>query len=129
MTAPVRSASTLDSRGFALVAALVLGFGGLVVPAAGWVVGAALVCVSPLWRRWEKVTAIAAPVAVLVLASAIVWVSDVIGSAGRSDEGAHNPLVPAVYDLFWWNVMAVALVVVPASGLWLLWRLRHHTAR
>ncbi|HWS50863.1 MAG TPA: hypothetical protein VN241_07620 [Microbacterium sp.] len=130
MTAPVQQAPVMQTRGFAVAAALVLGFGGIVVPAVGWAVGAALVCISPLWRRWEKVAAIVAPLVVLALATAIVGVADAVGSvAGGSDMAPRNPLVPAPWDLFWWNVMAVALVVIPASGLWLLWRLRRRTAR
>lgn len=128
--APERQEAT-HTRGFAIVAALALGFGGIVVPVVGWLVGAVLVCLSPLWRTWEKGVAVAAPFVTVVATWILVHIiprpdalgSGVGGSYGQAS-GEINPLVPAVYDTAWTASFVIMLVVVPASGLWLLWRLR-----
>lgn len=121
-----------STRGFAITAALVLSFGGIVLPAIGWVVGIVLVCFSPLWRTWEKFVAIIVPfvITALVVLSGIgafatmggVVVTESSGSG--TAEVVNNPLMPAAYDLVWTGVLAVGLLAIPASGLWLLWRMR-----
>lgn len=128
--APARLPAT-STRGFAVTAALVLSFGGIVVPFVGWVVGAVLVSLSPLWRTGEKALAILVPMlaAVLVLAGGLLpWAeaSEVVSSA--DSVAAANPLMPAWYDLLWSVPMIAGLLLVPASGLWLIWRLRGRTA-
>lgn len=120
------------TRGFAIAAALTLGFGGFVVPFAGWIVGAVLVCFSTLWRTWEKVVAILIPLVTagisLVVLSSFAFVSTVSESTGTGVEAA-NPLMPAWYDILWIGVLIAGILLVPASGLWLLWRLRGRTER
>lgn len=120
------------TRGFAIVAALAIGFGGIVVPVIGWVIGAVLVCLSPLWRTAEKVFAIAMPAVGVVLAWVLVHLIHGPGLLGEDSGGVHapgvNPLIPAAYDLTLSTVLVLLLVVVPASGLWLLWRLRGREA-
>lgn len=122
-----------STRGFAITAALVLSFGGIVVPAIGWVFGAVLVCASALWKTWEKTVAIVVPLAaaatVIVFGlgawyagPAEVSVSEV--DSGFSDLGANNPLLPAAYDWIWMGIFGLGVLLVPASGLWLIWRLR-----
>ncbi|WP_300267448.1 hypothetical protein [Microbacterium sp.] len=37
---------------------------------------------------------------------------------------ANNPLVPAAYDVVWTGIFGVGVLLITASGLWLLWRLR-----
>lgn len=130
--------SAVATRGFAIAAALALGFGGFVVPVLGWVVGAVLVVLSPLWRAGEKAVAIIVPFA---CASASLVLVQVIGfsafAAGGSatgsgvgpGEAAGNPLIPAWYDVLWTGGIVLGFVLVPASGLWLLWRLRGRGAR
>lgn len=119
---PVRPAPALPvpvtrSRGFAITAALVLSFGGFAVPVAGWVVGIVLVILSTMWRTWEKVVAILAPLVLfgLVLAASIPawrWVGNVL----TPTFGVHSMMIICI------------VVVVPASGLWLLWRMHGRTA-
>lgn len=133
--APLRIPAT-STRGFGIAAALVLSFGGFLVPFLGWVVGAVMVGLSGMWRTWEKVVAICAP---LVLFGIILLVSlpayAVSGAVevheasgvGSAPEVA-SPLVPTVYDLGYSTIIVLVIVVVPASGLWLLWRMRGRTA-
>lgn len=133
VTAPARKAPATNTRGFAITAALMLSFGGIVLPFAGWVVGAVLVCFSALWRTWEKVVAVVVPfVALVVVAGAgLLAFQPAPGGAESASTGSgefsapvHNPLLPATYDLVWSGLIVVGILLIPASGLWLLWRLR-----
>lgn len=133
------------TRGFAITAALVLGFGGIVVPLLGWLVGVALVSMSALWKRWEKLVASLAPIAVIVVVALVslpayavsggTQVTEVSpgmpadGSSGFdapsvTEFDAANPLLPTFYDMTWATIALPFLLIVPLSGLWLLWRLR-----
>lgn len=129
-----------STRGFAIAAALALGFGGIVMPFVGWVVGAVLVFLSPLWTRGEKIVAVVAPfivagVSILIISLLSGFESGFeagssSGSSGDFDapEVAVNPLLPTGYDL-WHTALILGFVLLPASGLWLLWRLRGRAAR
>ncbi|MEU4015105.1 hypothetical protein AB0E56_07510 [Microbacterium sp. NPDC028030] len=127
---------TTSTRGFAIAAALTLSFGGFVLPVLGWFVGAVLVSLSPLWRTWEKVVAIVIPFVVggvsLLLVSTMVTfsASDSGGSSsGTGTAPVVNPLLPAWYDLLWMGFLGIGLLLIPVSGLWLLWRLRGRVPR
>ncbi|WP_298865891.1 hypothetical protein [uncultured Microbacterium sp.] len=105
------------SRGFAIAAALALSLGAFVLPVVGWFVGVGLVVKSSLWHTWEKAVAILAPLGVLLLAMvgsipAWIWVDNVL----QPTSAVHSFIV------------VVIVVVIPASGLWLLWRMRGRTA-
>lgn len=135
---PAPSRPATATRAFAIVAALALGFGGIVLPIVGWLIGAVLVGFSGLWRTWEKIVAILVPLAAaglsIVVATAM-WSftadADSVGSPGGGDFSAPgaNPLMPAAYDIGWSTLLVCGLVLVPASGLWLLWRLRGRAER
>lgn len=117
------------TKGFAIAAALTLSFGGILVPAIGWVVGVVMVCISSLWRTWEKTVAIVVP---LIVAATVVifglgaWYSE---EPDATVSEAMNPLVPAPYDFVWMGVFGLGVLLIPASGLWLLWRLRRRVSR
>lgn len=106
------------------------------MPVLGWIVGVVLVCLSPLWKAWENAVAILVPL-VFVTLSAVITASMSFAS-GEATGGLMsgtgvppvdpNPLLPAWYDLFWVSGLALAVLLVPASGLWLLWRLRGRVA-
>lgn len=125
-----------STKGFAIAAALTLSFGGIVVPVLGWFVGAVLVSVSTLWKTWEKVVAIVVPFAVTGLSFLAVTTLTGFSSSdsGGSSSGtgtppevpALNPLVPGVGE--WHVLVLLGFLLVPLSGLWLLWRLRGRTA-
>lgn len=116
------------ARGFAITAALTLSFGGFVVPVLGWIVGVGLVTSSALWKRWEKLVAIAVPFVVtglsLLIASAVSGFS---GTGASGSGAANNPLVPGLGE--WHLLILLGLLLIPASGLWLLWRLRGRDPR
>ncbi|MBB5742167.1 Mg/Co/Ni transporter MgtE [Microbacterium ginsengiterrae] len=109
-----------ESRGFAIAAALALAFGGIVVPVLGWCAGVIMVLMSGLWRRAEKLIALTLPFVVAALAAVCI---SLITQASADGAQARNPLIPASYDL-WNSLVLFEVVLIPASGLWLLWRLR-----
>lgn len=132
--------SSTTTRGFAIAAALTLSVGGFVVPVVGWFVGAVLVSLSPLWKTGEKVIAIVVPFVLAVTTGILVSGMGFLAfeSGGESSGGSggsgpaevvNNPLVPTGYDMFWTGLMVLGVVLIPMSGLWLLWRLRGRTAR
>lgn len=129
--------ATTSTRGFAIAAALTLSFGGIIVPVVGWFVGAVLVSLSSLWKTGEKVVAIVVPFVVsglsILLISTIAtisaWESSDSSSGAGTPPPVHNPLLPAWYDMIWVGIVGVGVLLIPASGLWLLWRLRGRTAR
>ncbi|MGY1553084.1 HAAS signaling domain-containing protein [Microbacterium sp. A588] len=130
-TPAARNAPATSTRGFAIAAALTLSFGGIVLPVAGWFVGVMLVCFSALWRTWEKAVAIAVPFVAIVVIAGLLAFSAVPAatespSTGSGDFSApvSNPLLPASYDLVWSGIAVVGILLIPASGMWLLWRLR-----
>ena len=53
-----------EQRWYVVVTALLLEFGGLLVPLAGWVAGIMLLWASSLWTRREKLVAMIVPPAV-----------------------------------------------------------------
>jgi len=59
---PTRPPEIVSSRIYAAASAIVVAFGAFAVPMVGWAFGYVLVLLSPLWRRWEKMLAIAVPV-------------------------------------------------------------------
>lgn len=111
------------SRGFAITAALVLSFGGFVVPVVGWFVGAVMVSIGARWHRWEKIVAIALPFATGVLMGLIAWTIGLVATVGGRAAQEHNPLVPGPLDL-WHSGILLVFLIIPVSGVWLLWRLR-----
>lgn len=128
-------AAVTATKGFAIAAALVLSFGGILVPVIGWIVGAVMVCASSLWKTWEKVVAIVVPLglaATVIVFGLGAWhaeapeltVTETRAGNGVAAPMVSDPLVPAAYDVVWMGVFGLGVVLIPASGLWLLWRLR-----
>lgn len=121
------------SRGFAITAALVFGFGGVIVPVVGALAGAAMVLMSALWHRWEKAVGLLLPVVGVAVLALLVLPAYAVGGVAVEPSGAEfwapggeavaNPLMPAAFDL-WHSGILMVLALVPVSGLWLLWRLR-----
>lgn len=123
--APAKPAVT-STKGFAIIAALALLCGGFVIPVVGWFGGVALVILSGLWRRWEKVVAILGPLALIAVLGLLAMVFAALGSGQEQQGGPMNPLVPTPLDS-WHATFILVFLLVPASGLWLLWRLRGRT--
>ena len=114
----------VDTKWFAIVGALVLGFGTFVFPIGGWVIGVALVMSSRFWRRWEKAVAVLLPFVAWALMFFLSALLRALSVWSTSD--SRNPLLPAAYDLA--NVAFVLMILIPAGTLWLLWRLRGRDA-
>lgn len=117
---------TENSKGFAITAALVLAFGGFLLPIVGYLVGIVLVSVSRLWRPWEKLLAVLLPFGVTAVIGAASWILEVAQQQAELGGDAVNPLLPASYDL-WFSTLILGILLVPACGMWLLWRLRDRT--
>ncbi|MFS6529728.1 hypothetical protein V8Z69_07620 [Microbacterium aurugineum] len=132
---PAPRRPSTSTRGFAITAALTLSFGGFVVPVLGWFVGAVLVSLSALWKTWEKVVAIVVPFVFGVLSLLLLQFMSFVefassgsssGSGPGPDDVTNNPLVPSLS--IWHLLLLFGFLLIPASGLWLLWRLRGRTA-
>ncbi|MFK3678179.1 HAAS signaling domain-containing protein [Microbacterium sp. NPDC090218] len=132
---PAPRRSSTSTRGFAIAAALTLSFGGFLVPVLGWFVGAVLVSLSALWKTWEKVVAIIVPFVfgalslLLLQFMSFVEFSSTGSSSGTGpgpEEVVNNPLVPSFG--IWHALLLLGFLLIPASGLWLLWRLRGRAA-
>lgn len=110
---------------YPVLAALLVAFGGIVVPIVGWVVGLSIVCLSKTWTRLEKVIAVVTP----ILAVAAILLITTLGRLFPTEDGVGsgvpdpNPLMPAPYDLLWSGVLLFGGVNV-VVGIWLLWRAR-----
>lgn len=113
----------VERRAYGVVIALVLGFGGLVVPVAGWLIGIALVTSSRLWRRWEKAVALLLPVVGTVAMALVLLILGLVGGGGdRSGPGGSNPVLPTSFDL--WHLGVIGpILLIPIGALWLIWRL------
>ncbi|UGS28193.1 hypothetical protein K8F61_08560 [Microbacterium resistens] len=123
------------SRRFAIVAALVLAFGGFLVPLAGWVVGVVLVLASRMWRGWEKAVAILLPFAALAVGFLVAIIGHAVGTsagtAGAGEYEAPTPEIPGGYvvGLNGWHFgIILVFLLVPLCGGWLLWRLRDRSS-
>lgn len=133
---PAPRPSATSTRGFAIAAALTLSCGGFLLPVLGWFVGAVLVSISTLWKTWEKVVAIIVPFVFgalslfLVQFMSFVEFSSTGSSSGTGtppDEVVNNPLLPSFS--IWHVLLLLGFLLIPASGLWLLWRLRGRASR
>lgn len=118
----------VDTKWFAIVGALVLGFGTFVFPIGGWVIGVALVTSSRFWRRWEKAVAILLPLPVFLLIALVLFLGALWqGPAPSSGSGASNPLLPSGPGV-WHAAILLAFYTIPIGAGWLLWRLRGREA-
>lgn len=116
-----------ERRGFAIVAALTLSFGGFFAPFVGWVIGVVLVMLSSVWRKGEKALAIVLPPLLGAVSAGIAFLLWATSTSAVDSAEVVNPLVPTGLDAAWMIVAVLAMVLVPVSGLWLLWRMRGRT--
>ena len=97
-----------------VLAALLVAFGGVVIPVIGWIVGIALVWMSKTWLAWEKWVATLAPFAAVV--------AD--GPHHRTHPGSSNRRFPGCVER-----ILLAILVNVIVGIWLLWRAQGRTIR
>jgi len=131
LPAPAPAASRpQDPRWYIVLAALMVAFGGIIIPFLGWFVGMALVWLSKSWRTWEKWVATVTPFVAVALSLGVQVVTNLAAAAssperyaGASTSGfsSSNPLLPTGPLAIWNNLLLVVLVNVVVS-IWLLWR-------
>jgi len=129
--APAAEFGMSSQRWYIVLTTVLLEFGGIVIPLAGWVVGIMLLWASPLWTRAEKLVATIVPPAAAVLVVLGALVLDLMSTTRLPDGDAEpiNPLVPTTL----WNASLLApLAAVIASiviGIVLSRRAWRRTAR
>ncbi|WP_349899403.1 HAAS signaling domain-containing protein [Parafrigoribacterium soli] len=129
--APAPAASRpQDPRWYTVLAALMVAFGGIVIPFLGWFVGMALVWLSKSWRTWEKwVATVTLPVAIIIGALVSVLIDRAIRASeqtsglapGQTIVNPELPFIPSIFDTFRTDVL-LGVVVNVVVGIWLLWR-------
>jgi hypothetical protein len=115
-----RFGAGLRSRAYVISASLAVAVGGLILPLVGWLVGYALVCLSPAWRRWEKAVTLSLPLGVALLVAIYITVSG-IGSRTLPSELSGLPMLP-ISSLAIFNAAFAFMLTNLAVGLWLLIR-------
>ena len=132
--APAAEFGMSSQRWYIVLTTVLLEFGGIVIPLAGWVVGIMLLWASPLWTRVEKLVATIVPpsAAALVVIGALVLDAaegflapdPVLGSE------AINPVLP---HTMLWNAsflcLAAAVIASIVIGIVLSRRAWRRTAR
>jgi hypothetical protein len=86
--APVAPAPFLERRGGAILTVLLLVFGGIVVPVAGWIVGLGLLWFSKGWRLVDKLIG---TFAIPVVLAAVVGIGSLLSSGTPTSESAVVP--------------------------------------
>jgi uncharacterized membrane protein len=123
-SSPVTTARSVPAQGregkdYAVTASVLVALGGILVPVLGWLAGLVMVWISSQWWRWEKVVASLVPIVVGALAFALIFLPP-----EENDRGAAvNPLIPAVFDI-WWSGALLVMICNLIAGMWLLWRSR-----
>jgi uncharacterized membrane protein len=109
-----------EPRWLPVLAALLVAFGGVVIPVIGWLVGIAMVWMSKSWRRLDKWVATLTP---FVASALFVAIFASISAASQNGAGGANPLIPGLHAAIW----SAVVLVIPVNaivGVWLLWRVR-----
>lgn len=125
--APAGTTPQVEPRGreagwYPALAALLVAFGGVIIPVIGWVFGLALVWMSKTWRPRDKWIATLTPfIAVGAFVLAFVLTSIVPQSGGPSVSEFGSPVVPGLFSAVWSSVVLI-LPVNAVVGIWLLWR-------
>lgn len=125
--------SALTSRLYVVLASLAVAVGNFAIPLVGALPGFVLIWVSPAWRRWEKVTATAIPLATGVLTATYFVLTRITSSDAVSANGSDF-YAPSMDDfgipwfgLFFTPVVTTNAIVAvsnanAAVGVWLLVR-------
>jgi len=111
--APAAEFGMSSQRWYIVLTTVLLEFGGIVIPLAGWVVGIMLLWASPLWTRAEKLVATFAPTGAAAVSFIIAGLVFQERSVISADGGETiNPLMPTML----WNASLLApLAAVIAS--------------
>jgi uncharacterized membrane protein len=107
-------AASGDARWYVVLAALLVAFGGVVIPVIGWIVGIALVWMSKTWHTREKGVATLTPFAAVTLTGLITALTMDLQTGG----------FPGMRGMF-----LAAILVNAVVGIWLLWRAQGRAGR
>lgn len=126
-TVPTESAQRAETVGstsrepgwYPVLAALLVAFGGLVIPVVGWIVGLGMVWLSKTWRLRDKWVSTLTPFVAMGL-FVLVFALTTMAYQPPASEGP-NSLVPGFSSVIWSSVVLV-IPVNAVVGLWLLWR-------
>lgn len=111
LSQPAQPASG-DARWYVVLAALLVAFGGVVIPVIGWIVGIALIWMSKSWLAWEKWVATLTPFAAVALTGIITALTLDLQTGG----------FPGMRGMFLLTVLVNVVI-----GIWLLWRAQGRT--
>lgn len=100
----------------AIVAALLVMLGGVLVPVLGWIAGIALVWRSVAWSTRQKWTATLLPALVSV---GFVAITVVVRLLAPNDDDGRNPLIPGWYDIMS-SLIFMPAIIGAITGVWLL---------
>lgn len=114
-----KAADLGESGWYPIVGALLVAFGGVIVPLIGWVVGLGMVWSSKVWPLRDKWVATLTPFVAVGL-FVLVFALTTVAYQPPASEGP-NPLVPGFFSAIWSSVVLV-IPVNAAVGIWLLWR-------
>src|SRR5690554_3175115 len=114
-----RPLRTPEPGWFPMLAALLVAFGGVVIPVVGWAAGLGLVWLSKTWRLRDKWIATLTPFAA---AGAFVLIFALTSMAAHTNPiEPPSPLIPGFTSAIWSSVV-LAIPVNGVIGIWLLWR-------
>jgi uncharacterized membrane protein len=102
-----------DSRGYTIIAALLVALGGVLVPVLGWIVGIAMVWMSRTWTLGEKwIATLTGPLSILLSVGIATTVS------------LSQAQLPTLFGIGWTFPVLLLILVNLVVGIWLLWRAR-----
>lgn len=117
----------LERRSGSVLVALLIAFGGLVVPVAGWIVGVVLLWASKGWRTVDKVVGtVASPVLVVLVVFGAHVFSGVTSASAAAPSGGQTslgPLLPEAYDVTWTVLLLLPMIQIGVA-VYLLLRFR-----
>lgn len=121
----VATPTTGDSRGYTIIAAVLVALGGILVPVLGWIVGIAMVWMSRTWTVSEKwIATLTGPASVLLAGGLAATVSLSQNQTVYVEAGTpQDPVLPTIFDI-WWSSALFLILVNMVVGIWLLWRAR-----
>ncbi|MDJ0336640.1 hypothetical protein [Cryobacterium sp. PH31-O1] len=118
------------SRAYVIVTAVLVAFGGLVVPIVGWIAGIILLWLGKAWKPFQKIVATAVPLLVIVVGGVWGWFMPTTSTANQSPSsrgsGFDAPqmedftIANALPALTWWHVVLIVLAVNVVIAIWIL---------
>lgn len=133
--APVAAAAVAPAEPtwYPVLASLLIMFGGLIVPAIGYIAGFVMMWTSRSWRLMEKWVATLTPVAAVLAIALVVTITrmqpteDTRVGAGDFQAPQIEHFMPTSFDILW-SAVPLVIGVQVVVGAWLLWRAKRRWA-